>query len=93
MATTSQVAIVTGGNSGMGMGITRRLVEKGWKVAVADINENQKFADELGDAASFHKCDVADYDRYLSYCVSETLLRCSQPSRDVPTSMAETWAN
>lgn len=61
---TSQVAIVTGGNSGMGMGIARRLVAKGWKVAIADIQENKKFADELGDAAaSFHMCDVADYDR------------------------------
>lgn len=46
----------------MGMGIVRRLVEKGWKVAIADINENKKFAEELGDAASYHKCNVADYD-------------------------------
>ncbi|CAO2657444.1 Nn.00g035700.m01.CDS01 [Neocucurbitaria sp. VM-36] len=62
MASSSRVAIVTGGNSGMGMGLVRRLVEKGWKVAVADINDNKKFAEELGDASSFHKCNVADYD-------------------------------
>lgn len=49
----------------MGMGIVRRLVEKGWKVAIADINENKKFAEELGDAASYHKCNVADYDRLV----------------------------
>ncbi|KAH7406051.1 15-hydroxyprostaglandin dehydrogenase [Phaeosphaeria sp. MPI-PUGE-AT-0046c] len=61
-ASSSPVAIVTGGNSGMGMGIVRRLVEKGWKVAIADINENKKFAEELGDAASYHTCNVADYD-------------------------------
>jgi len=58
-----RVAIVTGGNSGMGMGIVRKLVEKGWKVAIADINENKKFAEELGDASSYHQCNVADYDR------------------------------
>jgi NAD(P)-dependent dehydrogenase (short-subunit alcohol dehydrogenase family) len=63
MTTSAQVAIVTGGNSGMGMGIVRRLVEKGWKVAIADINENKTFAEELGDASSYHKCNVADYDR------------------------------
>ncbi|KAJ4374074.1 hypothetical protein N0V83_002813 [Neocucurbitaria cava] len=62
-SSSSQVAIVTGGNSGMGMGLVRKLVEKGWKVAVADINENKTFADELGGASSFHKCNVADYDR------------------------------
>ena len=63
MTTSSRVAIVTGGNSGMGMGIVRNLIEKGWKVAIADINENKKFAEELGDASSYHKCNVADYDR------------------------------
>jgi NAD(P)-dependent dehydrogenase (short-subunit alcohol dehydrogenase family) len=49
----------------MGMGIVRMLVEKGWKVAIADIAENKKFAEELGDASSYHKCDVADYDWFV----------------------------
>ncbi|OAG10747.1 uncharacterized protein CC84DRAFT_1161608 [Paraphaeosphaeria sporulosa] len=62
MASSVPVAIVTGGNSGMGMGIVERLVAKGWKVAIADINPNAKFAAQLGAASSFHKCDVADYD-------------------------------
>jgi NAD(P)-dependent dehydrogenase (short-subunit alcohol dehydrogenase family) len=64
-SSSSPVAIVTGGNSGMGMGIVRRLIEKGWKVAIADINENKKFAEELGDASSYHRCNVADYDRLV----------------------------
>lgn len=51
----------------MGMGIVRRLVEKGWKVAIADIVENKDFAKELGDAASYHKCNVADYDRFVDF--------------------------
>ncbi|KAH6054849.1 hypothetical protein HBI54_015460 [Parastagonospora nodorum] len=62
MTASASVAIVTGGNSGMGMGIVRKLVEKGWKVAIADISENKAFAEELGEASSYHCCDVADYD-------------------------------
>ena len=63
MSFARNVAIVTGGNSGMGMALSRRLVDKGWQVAIADIQENKQFAQELCDAASFHRCDVADYDR------------------------------
>lgn len=62
MAASAQVAIVTGGNSGMGMALARDLIKRGWKVAIADINENKTFAEELADGASFHKCNVADYD-------------------------------
>lgn len=50
----------------MGMGIVRRLIEKGWDVAIADIVENKKFAEELADASSYHKCNVADYDRLVA---------------------------
>ncbi|KAH7402502.1 hypothetical protein BKA66DRAFT_564417 [Pyrenochaeta sp. MPI-SDFR-AT-0127] len=62
MDSSPRVAIVTGGNSGMGMGIVQKLVTQGWNVAIADINESKTFADELGNASSFHKCNVADYD-------------------------------
>ncbi|KAF2751695.1 15-hydroxyprostaglandin dehydrogenase [Sporormia fimetaria CBS 119925] len=62
MASDARVAVVTGGNSGMGMSLVRDLVARGWKVAVADIKENKEFADELGESASFHQCNVADYD-------------------------------
>jgi NAD(P)-dependent dehydrogenase (short-subunit alcohol dehydrogenase family) len=58
-----RVAVVTGGSSGIGRGITVWLINQGWNVAVADINEDTHFAEELGDRASFYRCDVADYDR------------------------------
>ncbi|KAF2659221.1 15-hydroxyprostaglandin dehydrogenase [Lophiostoma macrostomum CBS 122681] len=66
MAQSSRVAIVTGGNSGMGMAIVRSLVKRGWKVAIADINENEEFAAELGEESMFCKCNVADYDSQAS---------------------------
>ncbi|KAF2643409.1 15-hydroxyprostaglandin dehydrogenase [Massarina eburnea CBS 473.64] len=62
MGSSAPVAIVTGGNSGMGLGLVQHLVKKGWKVAIADINANEKLGSELGDASSFYKCNVADYD-------------------------------
>ena len=63
MPSTSRVAIVTGGNSGIGKGLTVSLISRGWNVAVADINEDTHFAKELGDSASFYRCNIADYDR------------------------------
>jgi NAD(P)-dependent dehydrogenase (short-subunit alcohol dehydrogenase family) len=72
MASSAPVAIVTGGNSGMGMGIVRKLVEKGWEVAIADVKENKDLAEELGGASSYHSCDVADYDRHVCWWVPWT---------------------
>lgn len=57
-----RVAIVTGSSSGMGQDLARGLVQRGWKVALADINENVGLSKELGESAAFFKCDVADYD-------------------------------
>ena len=76
----------------MGMGLVQKLVEKGWKVAIADINDNKKFAEELGDASSFHKCNVADYDR----CVEADTVPChgltsTKPGRNVPAGLGQVW--
>lgn len=46
----------------MGLALSRELVAKGWKVAMADIQENSELSEELGDAARFFKTNVADYD-------------------------------
>jgi NAD(P)-dependent dehydrogenase (short-subunit alcohol dehydrogenase family) len=42
----------------MGMAIVRSLVKRGWKVAIADINENEEFAAELGEESMFCKCTL-----------------------------------
>ncbi|MGY6706950.1 MAG: 3-hydroxyacyl-CoA dehydrogenase [Rhizobiaceae bacterium] len=59
MNPSGQVAIVTGGSSGLGEATARALAAKGAKVAILDVAEQraQKVAEELGGAG--FKCDVS----------------------------------
>lgn len=54
--------LVTGGGSGLGEAVVRRLVAQGAKVSIADINEAgaQAIISELGSAVGFVKTDVSD---------------------------------
>lgn len=45
----------------MGLAISRELVSRGWKVALADISPNKDLSAELGDSAAFFYTDVASY--------------------------------
>lgn len=62
----NDIAIVTGGARGLGEAITRRLVEDGARVVVADVLEQEGavLAKELGDAVRFEQLDVRDADRW-----------------------------
>jgi NAD(P)-dependent dehydrogenase (short-subunit alcohol dehydrogenase family) len=55
-------ALVTGGASGLGLATARRIIERGGRVVIADISEEQgsKAVAELGDAARFVRADVTD---------------------------------
>jgi NAD(P)-dependent dehydrogenase (short-subunit alcohol dehydrogenase family) len=55
-------AVVTGGASGLGLAVARRIVADGGRVALLDVQEDagRRAAAELGDMASFHRCDVSD---------------------------------
>ena len=59
-----KVAIVTGGASGFGAGITRKFIAEGAKVMIADLNGDgaAELASELGDAAVAHQVNVAKDD-------------------------------
>lgn len=59
-----QVAIITGGGSGIGAASARRFVEEGAKVLVADMHDvkAQALVGELGDAAAFCRADVSRED-------------------------------
>jgi 15-hydroxyprostaglandin dehydrogenase (NAD) len=50
--------------SGMGLAVTRRLLAKGWKIGMSDVNGSQgeALADELGENALFILTDVSEYE-------------------------------
>lgn len=60
----NSVAVVTGGVSGIGAAITRRLVDRGAKVFVADINADAvaAAADTFGESVAGLRTDVTDED-------------------------------
>jgi NAD(P)-dependent dehydrogenase (short-subunit alcohol dehydrogenase family) len=60
-----KVAIVTGGASGLGEGMSRRFVAEGAKVLIADVDRDAgaALAAELGSTAVFVEADVADLDQ------------------------------
>ncbi|KAK3329222.1 hypothetical protein B0H66DRAFT_540459 [Apodospora peruviana] len=58
-----RVAIVTGAASGIGKALATRLVEKNWRVALLDINEEAgtELASTLGPSTIFLRTDVSSY--------------------------------
>ncbi|MGD8860394.1 MAG: 3-hydroxyacyl-CoA dehydrogenase [Myxococcales bacterium] len=59
------VAIVTGGASGLGEATTRRFVQAGAKVVIADMNaeKGEALAEELGEGCVFSPTDVTQEDQ------------------------------
>jgi 3-oxoacyl-[acyl-carrier protein] reductase len=64
MRLAGKVAVVTGGGSGFGAAICRRFAAEGARIVVADCRADagEALARELGDAAVFHRADVASAD-------------------------------
>ncbi|MFO0916929.1 MAG: 3-hydroxyacyl-CoA dehydrogenase [Planctomycetaceae bacterium] len=61
MDITNRVFLITGGGSGLGAACARRIIERGGRVAIADLSETsgRTLADELGAQACFARTDVA----------------------------------
>ncbi|PVH85766.1 NAD(P)-binding protein [Cadophora sp. DSE1049] len=56
-------AIITGAASGVGLALTKHLLDKGWKVVMIDINPDGKQpCEELGDMATWIHCDIGSWD-------------------------------
>lgn len=70
----NQTFIVTGGASGIGLGITRRLTSEGGQVVAVDINAEagQQVVAEFGDRVRFLRGDVSDA-RVAAAAVSEAV--------------------
>ncbi|KAL4810666.1 hypothetical protein BDV18DRAFT_127759 [Aspergillus unguis] len=71
MATTtdnSPVALVTGAASGIGLAVTKYLVSRDYRVAMADWNYEQVTRESaaLGDRTMAIKCDVSSWDSQLA---------------------------
>ena len=54
------LAVVTGGASGLGLGVARHVVSHGGKVVILDVQEGpgNSAAASLGERATFVRCDV-----------------------------------
>lgn len=56
------VAIVTGGGTGIGKEVTKRLVGQGIKTQIFSRSKGEKTAKELGKLCTFIQTDITDYD-------------------------------
>ncbi|MDH4030997.1 MAG: SDR family oxidoreductase [Chromatiales bacterium] len=65
MDISNAIAIVSGGASGLGNAVARRVIAEGGRVAILDVNEEQgaNAAAGLGDNAMFIQTDVSDEDQ------------------------------
>lgn len=63
-----KTALVTGGVSGIGLALTRHLLQRGFKVVVADLNSEKgaQLQDELGTKLLFVRANVADWDEHAN---------------------------
>jgi NAD(P)-dependent dehydrogenase (short-subunit alcohol dehydrogenase family) len=66
----NQVAVITGGASGIGEGTVRKFVGEGAKVVIADVSDQRggALAEELGPSTTYVHTDVADEDDVARAC-------------------------
>lgn len=64
MASKEPLAIITGASSGIGLAISQHLLDKGWKVVMADVNPSDISSfGTAKDRVLFQKTDVSIWDQ------------------------------
>lgn len=89
-----QVALVTGGARGIGLGIAKKYLAEGATVVIADILENgTALAQKLGEQAEFYHINLRDRDAifqmadtiYEKYGRIDVLVNCAGIARPCPS--------
>ncbi|KAK6003060.1 hypothetical protein QM012_000905 [Aureobasidium pullulans] len=68
MAPIAPVALITGGSSGIGLALTKHVLNKGWNVFIADINPppSSELSNFSASSYHFHATDVSSWDAQAS---------------------------
>lgn len=70
MSSCFKIAIVIGGSNGIGLAISKKLVESGYAVKILDICEPDPKVEFSSDMVSYIYCDLADFDKELFDSIS-----------------------
>lgn len=65
MNSCSKIAIIVGGSNGIGLAISKKLVDIGYHIKILDINEPDPEAELPKDKIIYTYCDLTDYDKEL----------------------------
>ena len=94
---TDRVAVITGGASGIGLGMSRAFAQRGMRLVIADLDESAlaKVVDDFkaaGVTAVAKKCDVSKLEEVeaLAECAMENFgavhVMCNNAGVGIPTS-------
>ncbi len=92
MSFKNNYAVVSGGASGLGLGVVKKIVNKGGKVAILDINQQagENVMAEFGENVSFYKVDITQ-DNEVDSAMDK--IACNFPRIDLVVSCAGILGN
>ena len=66
------VAVVTGGASGIGLATTNKLLSEGANVVILDLKMDEEIINSLGENVLYLKCDVSNEEN-VKNCIEEII--------------------